>query len=258
MEVLKRLQEEIDKVENIEKIQNIFYKYANKLMNNYYLKIGDLEIELCEIEFYYYDEDKKHADCYVHLSELQQEIGKLYVHNNSNVYNRVGIDLTFGNGKYYGGILIRGIKDKKTNKFIAGPAKVRQYFEEKLCSNINKDNFDNKETQQCLNKFSIEIKENKQNNNILISIREGLSETFKKFTFLLYRYIREDYLFASPSKNFNNKLKNISNLSQIKAISHLCKIYQNDLDSDTKKRLEDIKQNKDLLKNIQTFKDNLS
>ena len=75
-------------------IEDIFKNTAKEIMNNYSLKIDELEIELTEIEFYYFSCDT-HDDHYVHIDKLQKEsCDFLYVHKKS--YPRGGIDITFG------------------------------------------------------------------------------------------------------------------------------------------------------------------
>jgi len=123
------LQEEIEKSNgDIKKLQCLFYKISKDIMKNYVLQIDDLKIELKELEFYLFD-CEKHPDIYVHQNDIQKNTSNfLYVHDSWG--NRGGLDLTFGNGKYYGGILIRGIKID--GKYISGPVKLRNYIVSKL------------------------------------------------------------------------------------------------------------------------------
>lgn len=102
--------------------QKEFCTIARELFNNYILNINGINYTLTEIEFYYFN-TKTHKDIYTHLHYLQLEFGRFYVHEKSA--NRGGIDFTFGNGDNFGGMLIRGIRNTKTNESIFGPAKVR-------------------------------------------------------------------------------------------------------------------------------------
>jgi hypothetical protein len=205
-------------------------------MNNYVLKIDELEIELTEIEFYYF-ECNNHQDLYVHLDKLQRQKGKLYVHKKGKGYG--GIDLTFGNGSYFGGILIRGIKS--SNIFISGPAKVREYIAEKL--NIENEYlklqelFDNIE-----NKISLEEKRNnKKEYEILHSTRIGLNEEVdEKFYNALYRFIRED------NKEFKNSAK---------IISYLTNLIPYPYKTPNSKSIKDFEEKLEIIKMIEKFKE---
>ena len=105
MKVMKDLSGELCK-ENIKiEYQDVFSKYANKLMNEYCLKVDDKKYNLIEIEFYFYDKEN-HPDPYIYCNEKQKECGKFYFHGS-------GMDITFGNGKCYGGILIRSIMNEE-------------------------------------------------------------------------------------------------------------------------------------------------
>ena len=223
MEIIETLQCVIEKSSgNIEDMQFIFYVTANKLINNYVLQIGDIEIELKELEFYFYDKDK-HPDEYTHRDERQTRMEELYVHGKNN--NQGGIDITFGDGKYYGGILIRGIKID--NEFVYGPAKVRQ----KIIQKLNLDDKINYETlQKELENRTLKITPKEKNKNkekecLYIYSREGLNNEFNKFTHALYRFIDKQYFLEN--KNYNNKIKN---KEKIRAVSF--RIYGKKIDND--------------------------
>lgn len=247
-DILIKLQNNIEK-SNVNELQNIFYENAKKLMNEYVLVIEDKEFELTELEYYFYDENK-HPDCYVHLNEMQKKTcGKLYVHNKGNWIG--GIDITFGNGKYYGGILIRGIKYK--NEFISGPAKTRQFFIKtfKLNEKINY-----KLLQKFFNDKKILLREKKEPKNnfdcyVDIRFNNGVIH-YEQFQKLLYRFIRIDY-FSNPTV-----YRKIQYKEQIRAISYL--IYEKYLDNFDKvnKKIETIKQDQKLHKNIINFKKHLT
>ena len=50
--------------ENIKiEYQDVFSKYANKLMNEYCLKVYDKKYNLIEIEFYFYDKENMLTIC---------------------------------------------------------------------------------------------------------------------------------------------------------------------------------------------------
>ena len=185
MKVMKDLSGELCK-ENIKiEYQDVFSKYANKLMNEYCLKVDDKKYNLIEIEFYFYDKEN-HPDPYIYCNEKQKECGKFYFHGS-------GMDITFGNGKCYGGILIRSIMNEE-GQYINGSLKL---LEELFCDEIDK--------------LKIElIEKDIGNENIFCSTRVGLQahpldyelltkykKNFIPYIFRLYRFI-VDY---SCSKN---------------------------------------------------------
>ncbi len=96
-----------------------FKKIADLLLNQYNLLIGNVEFEITEIEFYYNDNDK-HNDQNIHGEDEQKISNSWYIHRRG----RGGIDITFGDSKHYGGILIRGIKEVNSDKYIDGPLNV--------------------------------------------------------------------------------------------------------------------------------------
>ena len=243
MEILEELKSEL--AENKRDTQVVFYEITQKLMNNYVLKIGEIEIELCEIEFYYFD-CKNHSDPYVHIDDLQKNtFNKLYIHKQA--WNRGGIDITFGDGSYYGGILIRGIK--YNNEYIAGSATVKDYIASLICSNQPKEH-KNLQT-QCDNlNAHLSKKENNLNYLIYLSTRIGLKEDKnKEFAKSLYRFVREDYLYAKNDSNFNS-YKNLKDRSKLKAILDLMEIKG----SNEKSTKDKIKEDKTLCANIKKVK----
>lgn len=95
-----------------QRIDDDFRRIACDLMNNWIINVEHAKYRITEIEFYYKNEF--HNDPYVHGNQLQKEKGKWYFHGS-------GIDLTFGNEKTYGGILIRAIFDINNKKYYYGP-----------------------------------------------------------------------------------------------------------------------------------------
>lgn len=86
-----------------ESILASFKNIANEIMNQYLLCIGAAYYRIVECEFYY--NSTAHEDPFVHGHALQKStIGQWYFHGS-------GLDITLGNGKGYGGILIRGIAE---------------------------------------------------------------------------------------------------------------------------------------------------
>lgn len=228
----------------VSSLQNIFYKEAEDIFNNKILKIGNIEIELTEIEFYFYEQ--QHLDSYVHKNNLQQTTSNyLYVHQQA--WNRGGIDITFGDGIYYGGILIRGIKHN--NCYISGSATVKKY----ISNLINPSIYTYGDLQQYffnLQQNGFLINNNLSKNNVLCSTRVGLNQNNPLYANALYRFIREDCLNANKSQFCGNSYGNVKERTKIKAISNLALNYQ----TNEKSAIEDIKKNLVLVENIELFK----
>jgi len=250
-----QLQEEIEKSNySVEELQYIFYKTSNNIINNYVLQIDNLEIELKELEFYFFD-CEKHPDIYVHQNELQKETSSLlYVHDSWGNYG--GLDLTFGNKKYYGGILIRGIK--LDTVYIAGPATLRNYIMEKLGKKFNTYSDMQKYFNKIKNKICL-IKKNSPslNTKVMHSTRYNLGKKEKKiYKNAFYRFLDIDYLNAG-SKDFCSTKKNINEITKIKTISYLSGISKDKkLSKDAQKEKERIQSNQIFLNYIEKFKQN--
>jgi hypothetical protein len=240
----KNLQEEIEG-KTIDELQCIFYETAKDLMNNYILKIDNLELELTEIEFYYNDE-KYHKDLYAHGNELQKTSKYLYVHKRAP--KRGGIDLTFGNDNFFGGILIRGIKNN--NIYVSGPGRVKMHIAEKL--NIEnkyekiQELFKNLKNE---NKISLKkINSSKDKYPVLHSIRVGLpTEIDEEFYNALYRFARLDHIEAE--KKTLKKEAKLEDIPYLKSISNRTKVCTNF----PNEKSEKINNNKVLIKNINKF-----
>lgn len=102
------------------KSNDSFYsKKANELMNQSVLIVNESRFSFTEIEFYSKSVDGN-GDPYTHGHAEQLKSDTWYFHGS-------GIDITFGDAKTYGGILIRGVKYRdKTGKvhYISGPIRV--------------------------------------------------------------------------------------------------------------------------------------
>ena len=116
------------------------------------LHIKDQQYNICELE-YYYNDQTNHQDPYVHSDSLQLDHDTFYFHRiNGKGYKEgtfKGVDITFGSNNEYGGLLIRSIKNIKTNELVEGPClvvqeilkafnliKVRDYVKQAGSSNI--------------------------------------------------------------------------------------------------------------------------
>ena len=98
---------------------------ADVLLNKYVFVIGSQRFRLCEIEFYRCGPE--HEDKYTHCNKLQKQFGELYFHQFGNGSYKSGtykcMDLTFGDGVTYFGVLIRSIQNLATNEVTDGPCR---------------------------------------------------------------------------------------------------------------------------------------
>ncbi len=86
--------------ENKETILNDFERIAEKFCKDIYIKINRNSYRIVDFEFYAYSDN--FPDPQTHKNRMQLENSKFYLHSS-------GVDITFGDGNNYGGILIRGI-----------------------------------------------------------------------------------------------------------------------------------------------------
>jgi len=86
--------------ESRETILNDIDKIANKFCHDVYIKVNTSCYRITDFEFYTYSE--KFPDPQTHKNKLQLENGKFYLHSS-------GVDITFGDGVNYGGILLRSV-----------------------------------------------------------------------------------------------------------------------------------------------------
>jgi hypothetical protein len=88
-----------------------FTRIAERLLNGARLVAGGEEHRFVEVEFYYHGEG--HPDPFTHRDPLQLECGRWYFHRTRGTYRSgsfKGLDLTFGDGEAFGGVLIRGLE----------------------------------------------------------------------------------------------------------------------------------------------------
>ena len=186
---------------------NRFDELANYLINECILKIGEIEYELMELEFYF--KDKNHEDTNTHCSLCQMQSNRWYLHqlgnNKFKSGNYKGLDITFGDEDSYGGILIRGIK--ANNEIIAGPSNTVSKIMENLNLQINDmDTLGNLIFEQDIstnNSLKIIEKENINLSILLRSSRVGLVKIDKYFSYP-YRYIKNNSEYRKHS-NFRDK-----------------------------------------------------
>ncbi|EQB39357.1 hypothetical protein M947_07810 [Sulfurimonas hongkongensis] len=207
-----KLHNKIDKSDkSITSMQEIFKDTAKSILNQKVLKIGDIKIELTEIEFYFY-QSKTHNDPFVHQDSLLRDTHN-YIYVHKKAWQRGGAGITFGDGKFLGSILMRGIKHK--HSFFAGSATVKKYLASLLDSNIAQ----HEELQDYFHKHKREISlvaSTKKDFKIYSSFRIGLNrDKSKEYADAKYRFVREDYLNAPKDENFKSyaNLKDRTKLS---------------------------------------------
>ncbi|MDD2781484.1 hypothetical protein [Sulfuricurvum sp.] len=155
-----------------ENILGAFYKAVQSLMQEHHLQVANECFDITELEFYYFN-TQAHKDPYAHMHCMQLEFGKWYVHEKSIA--RGGIDYTFGNGINFGSILIRELRNQNDNKFITGPAKVRQEITDLFSNNLESES--HSKLQALFNDNSIKlVKHHKKELDITCGKRIGLTE----------------------------------------------------------------------------------
>lgn len=88
-----------------------FQSIAEQLLNRTVLLINEDPYRLREIEFYY--KNNQHPDSFTHGHEVQLSCRRWYLHSMGKGYKNgsfKGLDLTFGDSKSHGGILIRSLE----------------------------------------------------------------------------------------------------------------------------------------------------
>src|SRR4051812_41318439 len=105
-----------------------FGAIAGRLLNGVRLIAGGEPHRLVEVEVYYRSGD--HPDPFAHRDPIQLQCGKWYFHRTGGVYRSgsfKGVDLTFGDGKAHGGVLLRGL-ETPDGKLIDGPSLLVDYL----------------------------------------------------------------------------------------------------------------------------------
>lgn len=100
-----------------------FGRIAGQLLNGARLVAGGEPHRFVEVEVYYHD-GGAHPDPFAHRDPVQRECGRWYFHRTGGVYRSgsfKGLDLTFGDGRAHGGVLIRSI-EAPGGKLIDGPS----------------------------------------------------------------------------------------------------------------------------------------
>jgi hypothetical protein len=99
-----------------------FERITAQLLNGCRVLVAGRPYRFVEVEVYYHGEP--HADPFTHRDPLQLECGRWYFHRTRGTYRSgsfKGLDLTFGSGEAFGGVLIRGI-EAPDGTLIDGPS----------------------------------------------------------------------------------------------------------------------------------------
>jgi hypothetical protein len=99
-----------------------FTRIADRLLNGSRIVVGNDPHRFVEVEFYYCGEH--HPDPFTHRDPLQLECGRWYFHRTRGTYRNgsfKGLDLTFGDGQAFGGVLIRSI-ESSDGTLVDGPS----------------------------------------------------------------------------------------------------------------------------------------
>ena len=114
-----------------------FRQWAEWLLGNCWLMAGGHRLRVAEVEFYYFGE--KHEDLFAHRHPVQQTPGAWYFHRTGNSYKNgtyKGLDLSFGNSRAFGGILLRSMVTED-DQLIDGPALcVDHLLQQTGCPNV--------------------------------------------------------------------------------------------------------------------------
>lgn len=82
-------------------VESSFFRIAKWLFENVQLQVNENIYRFLDIEFYYFSKSQ-FEDIYAHKDKMQLCCGRWYFHGS-------GIDITIGDGRNYGGILLRAI-----------------------------------------------------------------------------------------------------------------------------------------------------
>jgi len=159
-------------------IQISFDKIARELLLNYVISVNNTDIEITDIEFYYFKKDI-HEDMYTHDHKINRPAGQWRSHNQ-------GIDITFeATDDQDGGILIRGIRT--SNHSIIGPLNSLHYIFE-----IMKGVFET--NQLCLKRKNLPSSE------IIKTFRHLPNKEKHEYRLAKYRYIKDIHQLELPEK----------------------------------------------------------
>ncbi len=184
--------------------QDWFTEIANNLLNGSDLIVGNQTHRIIEIEFYCFAPE--HPDYFAHRDPLQKECGSWYFHRSGGKYKSgsfKGLDLTFGDGEMFCGVLFRTI-ESSTGKLICGPSLCVDY----LLASSDRDDvksldeaMSGRKAWDYQNPVFLRKKDMQEENQIFRSGRVGLTLRKAKSFPSLTEYILKPYrYFVEPRK----------------------------------------------------------
>ncbi|MEM9539767.1 MAG: hypothetical protein AAGA60_09675 [Cyanobacteria bacterium P01_E01_bin.42] len=105
-----------------------FEAIAQQILNETHLAIAGVNHRIVELEFYYYSAE--HPDPFAHCHPLQLTENRWYFHRQGQSYRGgtfKGVDLTFGDDRAYGGILLRSL-EKSDGSIVNGSCNCVNYI----------------------------------------------------------------------------------------------------------------------------------
>jgi hypothetical protein len=100
-----------EELRDSDRLEGWFGRIAERLLNGARLLAGGEQLQFAEVEFYYFAAG--HPDPFTHRDVLQRACGPWYFHRTRGAYRGgsfKGLDLTFGDGSAFGGVLIRSLE----------------------------------------------------------------------------------------------------------------------------------------------------
>lgn len=174
---------------------NNFLTISDILMNKSVLIVKGVRFRLCEIEYYY--RNNEHNDEYVHGMEEQKKFEGFYFHKKGNSYKSgtfKGLDITFGSEDKYFGVLIRSMLEIDNDNFIEGPCRcVNRILELFGVADVKTFMINNKFTEQLglydeHNGLYLKEDDTLVSENIFGGMRVGLSNKYPDYLERPYRH----------------------------------------------------------------------
>ena len=104
---------------------SVFAELASLLLERTTLYVAERPYRFTELELYYRSD--AHDDPFTHGDPLQKQLGYWYFHRSGGTYRSgtyKGLDITFGDGAAFGGVLIRGLERLDDAALLDGPCVV--------------------------------------------------------------------------------------------------------------------------------------
>ena len=115
-------------------VRDWFSRIAEVSLNDTTLSVMGRAHRLIEVEFYLHCH--QHPDPFTHKDAMQRSCGQWYLHRKGRSFRGgsfKGLDLTFGDGRSYGGMLVRSLQTP-SGELVTGPSLCVDYLLEKLAT----------------------------------------------------------------------------------------------------------------------------